>query len=91
VFLLQQLFEWLVLMPARVVALYAIVPVCSLPPLAAIGSWFWVVHVIDGRHNGRPANWRTFVAATLISSYVLLVTGIAIYYYFIHSEWLSDD
>jgi len=66
VFLLQQLFDWLVLMPARMVALFAIVPVSSLPALAAIGSWFWVVRVIDGRHNGRPANWRTFVAATLI-------------------------
>jgi hypothetical protein len=42
VFLLQQLFDWLVLMPARTVALYAIVPVCSLPPLAAIGCWFWL-------------------------------------------------
>lgn len=90
-FLLQQLFDWLVLMPARTVALYAIVPVCSLPPLAAIGCWFWVVRVVDGRNNGRPANLRTFVVAALVSGYVLLVTGIGIYHYFINSEWLTAD
>jgi len=91
VFLLQLLFEWLVLTPARIIAFFAIVPVALLPAVAAMGTWFWVVRVVNSRHNGRPENLITFVIAAVLSSYVLLVTGIAIYYYFIHSEWLSDD
>jgi hypothetical protein len=50
-----------------------------------------VVRVVDGRNNGRPANLRTFVVAALVSGYVLLVTGIGIYHYFINSEWLTAD
>ena len=89
--LLQLLFEWLVLMPARMVAIFAIVPVASLPAVAAIGTWFWVVRAINGKDDGKPANPTTLVLAAVLSGYVLLVTGIAIFYYFIHSEWLSDE
>jgi uncharacterized membrane protein YidH (DUF202 family) len=89
--LLQLLFEWLVLMPARALAFIAIVPVASLPAVAAICTWFWVIRAISGKDDGKPANPTTFVLAVVLSGYVLLVTGIAIFYYFIHSEWLSGD
>jgi hypothetical protein len=96
VFLLQHLLDRLVLMSARVVALFVILLVCSLPALAAIGSWFSVVRVMEGKNNGRPANLRTLIiaalisfVAALISIYVLLVAGIAFYNYF--TEWISSD
>jgi hypothetical protein len=87
----QLLFDWLVLRPAEALAGFAIVPISLMPIVAAIFGWRWVVRVADGKTNARACRATTLIIAATISSYVLVVTGFAVYYFLFNQIFSSDD
>lgn len=77
--MLKSFYDWLVVPPADLVAYCVLLPLGFAPLLATGVTWLYTVNYLDDTTGGRPVRARTYFIAGIISAYVFLVTGTALF------------